>query len=40
MTGASNGIGREIAIELQLSGYQVIGTYNTAVDEVDEWVDR
>lgn len=34
ITGCSRGIGREIALELARDGYNIIGTYNTRLEEI------
>lgn len=34
ITGCAKGIGREISLELVRDGYNIIGTYNTSLDEV------
>lgn len=34
ITGCARGIGREIALELARDGYNIIGTYNTSIDEI------
>lgn len=34
ITGCSKGIGREIALELARDGYNIIGTYNTSLNEI------
>ena len=36
ITGAAKGIGREIALDLARSGYNIIGTYNTSLKEINE----
>ena len=36
ITGSSKGIGREIALDLARSGYNIIGTYNTSLKEINE----
>lgn len=34
ITGCARGIGKEIALELARDGYNIIGTYNTSLDEI------
>ena len=34
ITGCAKGIGREIALELARDGYDIIGTYNTSLNEI------
>lgn len=34
ITGCAKGIGREIALELARDGYDIIGTYNTSINEI------
>ena len=34
ITGCAKGIGKEIALELARDGYNIIGTYNTSLDEI------
>lgn len=34
ITGCAKGIGREIALELARDGYNIIGTYNTSLEEI------
>ena len=34
VTGCAKGIGREIALELARDGYDIIGTYNTSINEI------
>ena len=36
VTGCAKGIGREIALDLARSGYNIIGTYNTSLNEINE----
>ena len=36
ITGAAKGIGREIALDLARSGYNIIATYNTSLNEINE----
>lgn len=36
ITGCAKGIGREIALDLARSGYNIIGTYNTSESEINE----
>lgn len=36
ITGCAKGIGREIALDLARSGYNIIGTYNTSLKEMNE----
>ena len=36
ITGCAKGIGREIALDLARSGYNIIGTYNTSLKEINE----
>ncbi len=35
ITGCAKGIGRQIALDLALSGYNIIATYNTSIKEID-----
>lgn len=35
VTGCSKGIGKEIALELARDGYNIIGTYNTSLKEIN-----
>ena len=35
ITGCAKGIGREIALELARDGYNIIGTYNTSINEIN-----
>ena len=35
VTGCAKGIGREIILELARHGYDVIGTYNTSIEEIE-----
>ena len=35
VTGCAKGIGKEIALELARDGYNIIGTYNTSLDEIN-----
>lgn len=35
ITGCAKGIGREIALELARDGYDIIGTYNTSLNEIN-----
>lgn len=36
ITGCAKGIGREIALELSRDGYNIIGTYNTSLKEIEK----
>lgn len=36
VTGCAKGIGREIALDLARSGYNIIATYNTSIKEINE----
>jgi len=36
ITGCAKGIGREIALDLARSGYNIIATYNTSINEINE----
>lgn len=36
VTGCAKGIGREIALDLARSGYNIIATYNTSLKEIEE----
>ena len=36
ITGCAKGIGREIALDLARSGYNIIATYNTSLNEINE----
>lgn len=36
ITGCAKGIGREIALDLARSGYNIIATYNTSLKEINE----
>lgn len=36
VTGCAKGIGREIALDLARSGYNIIATYNTSLKEINE----
>lgn len=36
ITGCAKGIGREIALDLARSGYNIIGTYNTSLKEINK----
>jgi len=40
ITGCAKGIGREIALELARTGYDVIGTYNTSIIEINDLKTR
>ena len=40
VTGCAKGIGREIALDLARSGYNIIGTYNTSLKEINELKNR
>lgn len=40
VTGCAKGIGREIALELARDGYDIIGTYNTSLNKVNELKKR
>lgn len=40
ITGCALGIGREMALELARDGYNIIGTYNTSLDEVKKLKTR
>ena len=35
ITGCAKGIGREIALELARDGYDIIGTFNTSINEIN-----
>ena len=35
ITGCAKGIGKEIALELARDGYDIIGTYNTSINEIN-----
>ena len=35
ITGCAKGIGREITLELARDGYDIIGTYNTSINEIN-----
>ena len=35
ITGCAKGIGREIALELARDGYDIVGTYNTSINEIN-----
>ena len=35
VTGCAKGIGREIALELARDGYDIIGTFNTSINEIN-----
>ena len=35
VTGCAKGIGREIALDLARSGYNIIATYNTSLKEIN-----
>ena len=36
ITGAAKGIGKSIALDLARSGYNIIATYNTSINEINE----
>ncbi len=36
ITGCAKGIGREIALDLARSGYNIIATYNTSINQINE----
>lgn len=36
ITGCAIGIGREIALKFAKEGYDIVGTYNTSVDKIDD----
>lgn len=36
ITGCAKGIGKEIALELARDGYDIIGTYNTSINEINK----
>ena len=40
ITGCAKGIGREIALELARDGYDIIGTYNTSMNEINDLKSR
>lgn len=40
ITGSSIGIGKEIALELARDGYNIIGTYNTSLDKIQNLKKR
>ena len=40
ITGCAKGIGREIALELARDGYDIIGTYNTSISEINNLKER
>ena len=40
VTGCAKGIGREIALELARDGYNVIGTYNASINEINNLKNR
>lgn len=40
VTGCAKGIGREIALELARDGYNIIGTYNTSINEINNLKNR
>ncbi len=40
ITGCAKGIGREIALEFARDGYNIIGTYNTSLDDVAKLKSR
>lgn len=40
VTGCAKGIGKEIALELARDGYNIIGTYNTSIEEVKKLQER
>ena len=40
ITGCAKGIGREIALELARNGYDIIGTYNTSINEINILKDK
>lgn len=40
ITGCAKGIGKEIALELARDGYDIIGTYNTSVQEINNLKKR
>ena len=40
ITGCAKGIGREIALELARDGYNIIGTYNSSINEINDLKKR
>ena len=40
VTGCAKGIGREIALEFARDGYDIIGTYNTSIDKINNLKNR
>lgn len=40
ITGCAKGIGKEIALELARDGYNIIGTYNTSINEINNLKER
>lgn len=40
ITGCAKGIGREIVLDLSQKGYNIIGTYNTSIKEINELKDK
>ena len=40
ITGCAKGIGREIALELARDGYDIIGTFNTSINEINSLKSR
>lgn len=40
ITGCAKGIGKEIALELARDGYDIIGTYNTSINEINNLKTR
>lgn len=40
ITGCAKGIGKEIALELARDGYDIIGTYNTSLNEINNLKNR
>ena len=40
ITGCAKGIGKEIALELARDGYDIIGTYNTSINEINNLKNR
>lgn len=40
ITGCAKGIGREIALELARDGYDIIGTFNTSINEINSLKEK
>jgi len=40
ITGCAKGIGKEIALELARDGYDIIGTYNSSINEINDLKKR